>query len=82
MELNPDKPRMPRYLHHLAEVAGQRPAADVESALFKTLQVMVVDLITMTMALDDLVSAVNAARQRTGLQSALLPAQAHRAAQI
>src|SRR5258706_4802374 len=82
MELAADEPGMRRQLDHLAQLLPLGEAGDAQALVLQALNVLVVDLVAMTMALVDHVRAVDLAREAPGLERSALSAQTHRPAEI
>src|SRR5882762_7326060 len=82
MELAADEPGMRRQLDHLAQLLPLGEAGDAQAFVLQALNVLVVDLIAMTMALVDHVRAVGLAREAPGLERRGLSTQPHRPAEI
>src|SRR5690606_40810738 len=57
-------------------------SSDLQSGVLQHAQIMIVELVTMTMALANHVRAVKLMSKRTGLQTALLTAEPHGTAQF
>src|SRR5450759_5579450 len=77
MELATEEPGMVRKLDHLAQISGSgalRPCADHQPGGLEARQVMIVDFITVAVALGDRGRAVDAMRQRSGHHVARLRA--------
>ena len=85
MELAAEEPGMVRKLDHFAQISGSgalRPCADHQSGLLEARQVMIVDFITVAVALGDCGRAVDAMRQRSGHHVAGLRAETHGASEV
>src|SRR3989442_1261204 len=85
MVLAAEKPRMVGKLDHLAKIARGRafgPRTDAQSRGFQPRQVMIVDLVTMPVALGDRRRAIDAVRKRAGNDLAGLRTEPHGSAQI
>ncbi len=85
MELAADEPWMLALgqLDHFAQrIALGRNAGNDQPGLFQARQIGVIDFIAVAMALGNHVLPINLARQRTFLETALLAAKAHRAAEV
>src|SRR3954447_14332607 len=82
VELHGDVPGMRRELEDLDELAVERAADDLESALGQRLLIQAVEFVPMTMALVDHVAAVE--RVRTGARTKLarIRTQAHGATEV
>ena len=83
MELRGEEPRMNRgrQLDELDEPVT-RETGELEAGLRELVEIAVVEFVSMTMALGDLVGAVDRFRERTVLDVAGLRAEPHRAAEI
>src|SRR5207302_1889322 len=81
MELAAEEPWMAFQLDDLDEFSVGREAGHSEAALFELRHVLGVDLVTVTVALVDLLHAIRLARDRTFLQRTRIFAEAHRAAE-
>ena len=62
MELDPHKPWMFREFHHFNQAAILGGPGNAKSLLLKGFSVVVVELVSMTMAFDDPVFAVHGVR--------------------
>src|SRR5688572_25235204 len=82
MELAADEPRVIGQLDHLAQSVLHGSAAYPEPGVLQPRQIVVVDLVTVTVALDDALLPVDAAHGGIGRQRAFLAAQAHGAAKV
>src|SRR3546814_900442 len=82
MELHPDKPWMVRALNDFRQHAVGRHARKDEPALFELFEIRAVDLITMAVALADVVGAIDARDMAVRRQLRFIDAKAHRAAKI
>src|SRR5712671_4613202 len=82
MELAADEPGMRRQLDHLAQLLPLGEAGDAQALVLQALNVLVVDLVAMTMALVDHVRAVGLAREAPGFEGGALSAEAHRPPEI
>ena len=82
VELAGDEPGMVRDLDDLDQLVVQRPAREAHPGVLHAVQVAVVELVAVAVTLADLGLAVDRARQAAGLEPAVLPAQAHGAAQV
>ena len=84
MRLAGDEPRMLLLwqLDHFHQQVVHRLAGNHQAQILERLAITVVELVAMAMALTHHVLAVQLARQRAGLQSALLGTQAHGAAHV
>src|SRR5690606_8984301 len=80
MELAREEPRMVRQFDDLDQQVVHRLARDHQAEVLELLAVVVVELVAVPVALADHVLAVQLARERAGPESALLSAEAHRAA--
>src|SRR5437762_11275878 len=85
MVLAAEEPRMVGELDHLAEVTGDRalgPRAHDEPRGFEPRQIMVVDLIAMTMSLRHGRRSIDAVRERPRHHVAGLRSESHGSAEI
>src|SRR5260221_2760303 len=81
VELAADEPRMRRQLDHLAQLLALGDAGNAQALVLQALQVLVVDLVPVSVALVDHVRAVDLAREAPGLERSALGAQTHRPAE-
>src|SRR5690606_807568 len=82
MELHADKPRMVRSLNDFRQHAIGRHARKDEAALLEALAIGVIHLVAMTVALADVVRAIDARNMAVRRQPRLIGAQPHRAAKV
>ena len=82
VELAGHKPGMARQLNDLHQFAVQRTPGDGHACGLQPGRVMIVELVTMPVPLNNRFSAIQLARERACREPACLPAEAHAAAQI
>src|SRR5690606_9180027 len=82
MELAADEPRVIWHLYHFHEGAVHGATCHLQARSLQHVQISVVDLVAMTMALDNHFLAIALVSGRILFQTTLLRAQPHRAAHV
>src|SRR6266566_5992247 len=82
MELHADEPRMIAKLDDLGQVAVDRRASDDQALVLERLTKLIVEFVTMTVALDDGVFFIQLAHMTAGDQATFLSTQTHAAADV